>query len=73
MQLRGEYDTPAVYAMTDTLSFFTYVGLQRIYQRGVDLGIHLKGKIIGKWGPDALWVNPGDPAFRTAFTSFNPF
>jgi selenocysteine lyase/cysteine desulfurase len=73
MQLRGETNTPALYAMTDSFSFFDYVGIQAIYERGVALGNYLKAKIAVHW-PGALWVerNP-DPAFATALTSFNPF
>lgn len=73
MQFRGESNTPALFAMTDTLSFFEQVGIQEIYERGVALGNHLKGQIENKWGSNALWVSPGDPAFATALTSFNPF
>jgi isopenicillin-N epimerase len=74
VQLRGEYNTPALFAMTDSFSFFNNVGLQNIYNRGVALGNYLKQKIAAQWGPHALWVqkNP-DPAFATALTSFNPF
>lgn len=74
MQSRGELNTPALYAMTDVLSFFDYIGLRNIYDRGVLLGNYLKGKIEERWGQEALWVqkNP-DPAFATCLTSFNPF
>jgi selenocysteine lyase/cysteine desulfurase len=73
-QVRGEFNTPALYAMTDSFSFLNSVGLQNIYARGVALGNYLKQKIECKWGPGALWVqrNP-DPAFATFLTSFNPF
>jgi selenocysteine lyase/cysteine desulfurase len=73
-QVRGEFNTPALYAMTDSFSFFNHVGFQNIYERGVALGDYLKQKIEAKWGPGALWVqrNP-DPAFATFLTSFNPF
>lgn len=72
--MRGETNTPALYAMTDSAAYFNYLGVQDIYQRGVMLGNYLKAKITHKWGPNALWVqqNP-DPAFATALTSFNPF
>jgi selenocysteine lyase/cysteine desulfurase len=73
VQLRGEYNTPALYAMTDSLSFFNYVGIQNIYNRGIALADYLKQKIEGKWGPGALWVQRGDAAFKTFVTSFNPF
>jgi isopenicillin-N epimerase len=73
IQLRGENNTPALYAMTDSLSFFNYVGINNIYNRGVALADYLKGKIVGKWGPAALWVQPGDAVFKTFVTSFNPF
>jgi selenocysteine lyase/cysteine desulfurase len=73
MQFRGELNRPAVFAMTDSLAFFTQIGLTDIYNRGVALGVHLKNLIATQWGPAALWVDPGDPAFATALTSFNPF
>ena len=74
VQLRGETNTPALYAMTDSAAYFNYLGVQDIYNRGVSLGNYLKAKIAAQWGPDALWVqmNP-DPRFATALTSFNPF
>lgn len=74
MQFRGESNTPALFAMTDTLSFFEQIGIQTIYERGVALGNHFKGLIASQWGPKALWVqqNP-DARFATALTSFNPF
>jgi len=74
MQSRGESNTPAIYAMTDSLTFFSYIGLPRIYARGVALGNYLKSQIAGRWGPASLWVqqNP-DPAFHSFLTSFNPF
>jgi isopenicillin-N epimerase len=73
MQSRGENNTPALFAMTDSLLFFTQVGIQNIYDRGVALGTYLKQLIVGRWGGEALWVNPGVSAFATALTSFNPF
>lgn len=73
MQFRGESNTPALFAMTDSLSFFTQIGIQAIYDRGVALAANLRGLISDLWGTEALWVNPGDPAFETALTSFNPF
>lgn len=73
MQFRGESNTPALFAMTDSLSFFAQIGLTAIYDRGVAVGNHLKALIAGHWGPEALWVNPGEAAFETALTSFNPF
>ncbi|MDS4020167.1 MAG: aminotransferase class V-fold PLP-dependent enzyme [Candidatus Competibacter sp.] len=74
MQFRGESNTPALYAMTDSLSFFDYLGVENIYNRGVALGNYLKNKIADQWGAKALWVqeNP-DSRFATALTSFNPF
>lgn len=73
-QGRGEYNRPALYAMTDSLSYFDHVGLTDIYNRGVALGNYLKDKVAARWGPNALWVqrNP-EPAFATFLTSFNPF
>lgn len=73
VQLRGETNTPALYAMTDSAAYFNYIGVQEIYNRGVMLGNYLKTKITAKWGAHALWVQPGDPNFATAITSFNPF
>ena len=73
VQLRGEANTPALYAMTDSAAYFNYLGVQDIYARGVALGNYLKAKIATKWGDTALWVQPGDPSFVTAVTSFNPF
>ncbi|HZD54700.1 MAG TPA: aminotransferase class V-fold PLP-dependent enzyme [Candidatus Aquicultoraceae bacterium] len=73
MQGRGEWNRPALYAMTDSAAFFGYVGVQDIYERGVALGAYLKDKIRTRWGAGALWVDPGDPDFATALTAFNPF
>jgi selenocysteine lyase/cysteine desulfurase len=73
MQFRGESNAPALFAMTDSLSFFDQIGIQTIYERGVALAAHLRGLIRSQWGTEALWVDPGDPAFETALTSFNPF
>jgi isopenicillin-N epimerase len=73
VQLRGEANTPALYAMTDSAAYFNYLGVQDIYNRGVALGNYLKSKVTAHWGPNALWVHPGNSAFATAVTSFNPF
>ena len=73
MQLRGDFNSPAVYAMSDSFSFMNYVGLQRIFNRGVDLGMYLKQKITQRWGQNALWVRAGDSSYRTALVAFNPF
>lgn len=74
MQNRGETNTPALYAMTDSASYFNHVGVQDIYNRSVALGNYLKDKITDRWGPGALWVQKNDdPCFATALTSFNPF
>ena len=59
--------------MSDSAAYFGSLGVQNIYNRGVTLGNYLKKKIVHQWGPNALWVNPGDPSFATAVTSFNPF
>jgi selenocysteine lyase/cysteine desulfurase len=74
MQGRGETNLPALFAMTDSLAFFQYVGLADIQARGAALGNYLKDKIANRWGKNALWVqkNP-DPRFHTSLTSFNPF
>jgi isopenicillin-N epimerase len=74
MQFRGEINSPALYAMTDSAAYWNHLGLQNIYDRGVALGNYLKEKIADTWGKEALWVqkNP-DPAFATFLTSFNPF
>lgn len=73
-QFRGESNTPALYAMTDSLGFFTQIGIQAIYERGVALSNYLKAKIASQWGLEALWVqqNP-DSRFATALTCFNPY
>ncbi len=73
VQLRGELNSPALYAMTDVAAYFGHIGVQDIYDRGVTLGKYLKKKIVHQWGPNALWVNPGNHSFFTALTSFNPF
>jgi isopenicillin-N epimerase len=74
VQLRGEENYPALYAMTDSAAFFNYLTVGDIYNRGVMLGNYLKNKIAQKWGPNALWVQQNqDPSFATALTSFNPF
>lgn len=74
VQLRGEANTPALYAMTDSAAYFNYMGVQDIYIRGVQLGNYLKARIKHQWGPNSLWVQKNhDPSFATALTSFNPF
>jgi len=74
IQGRGETNTPALYAMSDSAAYFNYLGVQDIYTRSVMLGNYLKAKIAAKWGPNALFVqqNP-DPRFATGLTAFNPF
>ncbi|MCG6940572.1 MAG: aminotransferase class V-fold PLP-dependent enzyme [Thiohalocapsa sp.] len=74
VQLRGENNRPALYAMTDSLALFQQVGIDAIYQRGVELGNYLKAKIEAQW-PGALWVEAREPysPFATALTAFNPF
>jgi selenocysteine lyase/cysteine desulfurase len=74
VQFRGESNTPALYAMTDSAAYYDYLDLNDIYERGVALGNYLKDKIAAMWGKEALWVqkNP-DPRFATFLTSFNPF
>ncbi|MFI5330061.1 MAG: aminotransferase class V-fold PLP-dependent enzyme [Desulfobaccales bacterium] len=70
---RGETNTPALYAMTDSAAYFGYIGVQAIRDRGVALGNYLKSKIAAQW-PGALWVEQNnDPEFATALTAFNPF
>ncbi|WOI58012.1 aminotransferase class V-fold PLP-dependent enzyme [Palleronia sp. LCG004] len=73
MQARGEYNRPALYAMVDSADFFDRIGLERIYEKGVMLGNHLKDRVADKWGEAALWVqkNP-EPEFATFLTAFNP-
>lgn len=74
LQLRGESNTPALYAMTDALAFFRAIGLREIYDRGTNLASYLRGRIAERWGPKALWVEDHpDARFRTALVSFNPF
>jgi len=74
MQMRGEYNVTALYAMTDSLSFFAQIGIDNIYERALALGNYLKSLIAAQWGPEALWVqeNP-DERFATGLTAFNPF
>ncbi len=74
VQFRGEINRPALYAMTDSLAFFEQVGIDAIYQRGVEVGNYLKAKIDAQW-PGSLWVEARPPysPFATALTSFNPF
>jgi hypothetical protein len=38
----------------------------------VSLSRHLKALVDGQW-PGSLWVDPGESAFETALTAFNPF
>ncbi len=74
MQFRGESNTPALYAMTDALSFFQAIGLLEIYERGTNLASYMRRRIVERWGPKALWVaDHPDSRFRTALVSFNPF
>jgi selenocysteine lyase/cysteine desulfurase len=74
LQPRGEANTPALYAMTDSLAFFREIGLRDIYDRGTSLASYLRGRIAERWGPNALWVaDHPDARFRTALVSFNPF
>jgi selenocysteine lyase/cysteine desulfurase len=74
LQLRGESNTPALYAMTDALAFFQTIGLRDVYERGTSLASYLRGRIAERWGPGALWVEDHpDARFRTALVSFNPF
>ena len=56
VQNRGETNTPALYAMSDSAAYFNYIGVQDIYDRGVALGNYLKAKIAAPVGPNALWV-----------------
>jgi selenocysteine lyase/cysteine desulfurase len=73
MQGRGETNTPALYAMTDSAAFFDHVGVDRIHARGVALANYLKQKIQARWGDSALWVRTNHPTFATFLTAFNPF
>lgn len=74
IQPRGEANTPALYAMTDSAAFLGQIGLQDIYERGLALARHLRRRVAARWGRRALWVEDHpDPAFATALTSFNPF
>ncbi len=74
VQFRGENNRPALFAMTDSLSFFEEIGIDAVYRRGVELGNYLKAKIDAQW-PGSLWVEAREPysPFATALTSFNPF
>jgi selenocysteine lyase/cysteine desulfurase len=74
IQGRGETNTPALYAMSDSAAFFNYVGVSDIYARGVALGNYFKDKVATQWGQGALFVQKNsDPRFATALTAFNPF
>lgn len=74
VQNRGENNTPALYAMSDSAAYFGYIGVQNIYARGVELGNYFKTKVAKQWGDNSLFVqqNP-DTRFATALTAFNPF
>ena len=41
MQFRGESNSPALYAMTDSAAFYYYLDVNDMYDRGVSLGNHL--------------------------------
>jgi len=73
IQGRGETNTPALYAMSDSAAFFAQVGIRDIYDRGLALAAYLQQKIAAKWTPEALTVQSPDPRFKTFLTSFNPF
>ena len=73
---RGETNTPALYAMTDSAAYFNYIGVQDIYNRGVALGNYLKSKIAGQWARLPLGGREYyqlRSEFATALTAFNPF
>jgi selenocysteine lyase/cysteine desulfurase len=74
VQARGEYNRPAVYAMVDSARFWQYLGLSNVYARGTALAAYLQQKIVNRWGPKALWINPAvDQRFKGFVTAFNPF
>jgi selenocysteine lyase/cysteine desulfurase len=74
IQSRGEYNRPAVYAMTDSARLFSYIGIQNVYDRGIKLAAYLQKKVLHRWGTKALWVNMGaDQRFKGFVTAFNPF
>lgn len=73
IQGRGETNTPALYAMTDSASFFAQIGVENIYLRGLALAGYLQQKIVSQWGPEAITVQSPDPRYKTMLTSFNPF
>jgi len=71
---RGETNTPALYAMSDSAAFFSQVGLPDIYDRGVKLAQHLQHKVMGRWGIKSLAVQKLDePEYWTFLTAFNPW
>jgi selenocysteine lyase/cysteine desulfurase len=71
---RGETNSPALYAMSDTASFFKQVGIQAIYDRGVGLAQYLQQLIINRWGPGSMTLqNFTEPEYRTFLTAVNPF
>jgi isopenicillin-N epimerase len=74
MQPRGEYNRPALLAMSDVAKYFDYIGTRDIHARGTELGNYLKDKVANRWGAEALWVQKSpDPRFATSLTAFNPF
>ena len=71
---RGETNSPALYAMSDTAVFFGQVGLQAIYERGVGLAQYLQQKIANRWGVGSMALqNFNEPQYRTFLTAVNPF
>lgn len=74
IQPRGEANTPALYALTDSAAFFGQLGVKAIEQRALALAAYLRRKVTEHWGNSALWIQQHpDSAFNTALTSFNPF
>jgi selenocysteine lyase/cysteine desulfurase len=73
IQGRGETNTPALYAMSDSADLFFNVGIRNIYDRGVALAQYLQGKARARWGQEAVTVQSPDPAFKTFLSSINPY
>jgi len=74
MQSRGEWNRPAAFAMADSARFFNSIGVQTIYQRGLDMAAYFQQKVVDRWGESALWVRrTADQRFKGFVTAFNPF
>jgi len=74
MQSRGEWNRCASFAMADSARFFNAIGVQNIYQRGLDMAAYFQQKVVDRWGESALWIKrTADQRFKGFVTGFNPF